>query len=123
MGNGPVGEKPAAAAELLPPAILAPAAPPLTTPADSMGTATTPKAAWPEAAIPSETALLACVLAVLAFCALSAALAVGPPSELQITGHAIKVMMDFRDFIGHFLNYLCMCTSQAIGCTGDGLRC
>ena len=73
IGNGPVVNIPAAAAELLPAAILAPPTPPLTTPADSMGTAMTPKVAWPDAAMPKATALLACALAALAFCALSAA--------------------------------------------------
>ena len=45
IGNGPVVTKPAAAAEFLPAAELAPPTPPLTTPADSMGTAITPKVA------------------------------------------------------------------------------
>lgn len=43
IGKGPDVDKPAAAAELLPAAVLAPPTPPLTTPADSMGTALTPK--------------------------------------------------------------------------------
>ncbi len=45
MGNGSVVEEPAAAAELLPAAVLAPPTPPLTTPADSIGTAMTPNVA------------------------------------------------------------------------------
>jgi hypothetical protein len=73
IGNGPVVNIPAAAAELLPAAVLAPPTPLLTTPAESMGTAMTPKVAWPDAAMPKATALLACVLEALAFCALSAA--------------------------------------------------
>jgi hypothetical protein len=44
-----------------------------------MGTAITPSAACPDAATPSVTALLAWVLAALAFCALSAAVAIEKP--------------------------------------------
>lgn len=76
IGNGPLLDEPVAAAELFPAAVLAPPTPPLTTPADSMGTAMMPNVACPDAAIPRETALLAWVLAALAFCALSAAFAI-----------------------------------------------
>jgi hypothetical protein len=75
IGNGPVVNIPAAAAELLPAAVLAPPTPPLTTPADSMGTAMTPKVACPDAAMPTATALLACVLACLLACVLVGLLA------------------------------------------------
>ncbi len=45
MGSGPLLGEPVAAAELFPAVVLAPPTPPLTTPADSMGTAMMPNVA------------------------------------------------------------------------------
>jgi hypothetical protein len=73
MGKGPEIDEPAKAVEALPAAVLASPSPRLTTPADSMGTARIPSVACPDAVIPRATAWLACVLAALIFCALSAA--------------------------------------------------
>jgi hypothetical protein len=89
MGKGPVGDEPAVATELLPAAVLAPPIPLLTTPADSRGTAM----------IPSVTALLACVLAVLAFCTLSAACTL---VKLIKLAYKIKILVACCEVIGIF---------------------
>jgi hypothetical protein len=75
IGRGPLSDEPAAA-ELLPAAVLAAPAALLTAPTESIGMATTPSVACPDAVTPNVTALLAWVLAALAFCALSAAVAI-----------------------------------------------
>jgi hypothetical protein len=100
IGNGPVVNIPAAAAELLPAAVLAPPTPLLTTPAESMGTAMTPKVAWPDAAMPKATALLACALAALAFCALSAAFTLEKLIKLT---HNTKILLSRCGVIYSFL--------------------
>lgn len=100
IGNGPVVNIPAAAAELLPAAVLAPPTPPLTTPADNMGAAMTPKVACLDAAMPKATALLACVLAALAFCALSAAFALAKLIKLT---HNTKILVGRCGAIDRFL--------------------
>ena len=103
IGKGPSVGKPAAVAELLPAAVLAPPTPPLTIPADSKGTAITPNVACPDAAMPEVTALLAWVLAVLAFCALSAALTVRLPSALQTIVISTPRLTEFLNLMKVFL--------------------
>jgi hypothetical protein len=100
IGNGPVFNVPAAAAELLPAAVLPPPTPPLITPPDNMGTAMTPKVTCPDAAMPKATALLACVLAALAFCALSAAFALEKLIKLT---HNTKILLSRCGVIDRFL--------------------
>ncbi len=100
MGKGPFSGKLPVAAELLPAAVLAAPIALLTAPADSRGTADTPSVNWPDAAMPIVTALLACVLAPLAFCALSAAFVF----ELLIRmSQAVRVTTDIRHCIDVFL--------------------
>jgi hypothetical protein len=100
IGNGPVVNIPAAAAELLPVALLAPPTPPLTTPPDNMGTAMTPKVACPDAVMPKATALLACVLPALAFCTLSAAFTLEKLIKLT---HNTKILLSRFGVIDRFL--------------------
>jgi hypothetical protein len=101
IGNGPVVNIPAAAAELLPAAVLALPRPPLTTPPDNMGTAMTPKVTCPDAATPKATVLLACALAALAFCALSAAFTLEKLIKLK---HNTKVLVGSCGVIDRFLD-------------------